>query len=165
MNQCPCGSGKAFSACCAPILAGAAATSPEAMMRSRYSAYVLCDVPHLERSLAPESRHDFDPAATEHWAKSVEWRGLQILSTFVTGADQDRGQVEFVAKFLQDGALQTFHERGRFRRHDGSWVYVDGDMIRAPVVRATPKLGRNEPCPCGSGKKYKHCCAGKPALT
>lgn len=27
-----------------------------------------------------------------------------------------------------------------------------------PVRRATPKVGRNEPCPCGSGKKYKHCC-------
>ncbi|WP_425314952.1 SEC-C metal-binding domain-containing protein [Treponema vincentii] len=26
------------------------------------------------------------------------------------------------------------------------------------VVRTTPKVGRNDPCPCGSGKKYKHCC-------
>ena len=28
----------------------------------------------------------------------------------------------------------------------------------AQVVRITPKVGRNDPCPCGSGKKYKHCC-------
>jgi uncharacterized protein len=27
-----------------------------------------------------------------------------------------------------------------------------------PTRRATPKVGRNDPCPCGSGKKYKHCC-------
>ena len=26
------------------------------------------------------------------------------------------------------------------------------------VRRVTPKVGRNEDCPCGSGKKYKHCC-------
>lgn len=26
------------------------------------------------------------------------------------------------------------------------------------VRRAAPKIGRNDPCPCGSGKKYKHCC-------
>ena len=33
----------------------------------------------------------------------------------------------------------------------------DGEYIE-PYVRATPKVGRNEPCPCGSGKKYKRCC-------
>lgn len=32
-----------------------------------------------------------------------------------------------------------------------------GERI-GPVVRATPKVGRNEPCPCGSGKKHKRCC-------
>ncbi|MBC7802251.1 MAG: SEC-C domain-containing protein, partial [Candidatus Parcubacteria bacterium] len=26
-----------------------------------------------------------------------------------------------------------------------------------PVSRTSPKVGRNEPCPCGSGKKFKHC--------
>ena len=28
---------------------------------------------------------------------------------------------------------------------------------QAPFVRGVPKVGRNEPCPCGSGKKYKQC--------
>ena len=29
-----------------------------------------------------------------------------------------------------------------------------------PIVRAGSKIGRNDPCPCGSGKKYKKCCGG-----
>jgi preprotein translocase subunit SecA len=29
--------------------------------------------------------------------------------------------------------------------------------VSKPIVRDKPKVGRNEPCPCGSGKKYKHC--------
>ena len=45
-------------------------------------------------------------------------------------------------------------------RIDGKWFYVDGDMVKPkPVVRDKPKVGRNEPCPCGSGRKYKKCCA------
>src|SRR3989475_2097356 len=42
-------------------------------------------------------------------------------------------------------------------------VAMDGDgagevSIDLPVRRSLPKVGRNEPCPCGSGKKYKNCC-------
>jgi hypothetical protein len=29
-----------------------------------------------------------------------------------------------------------------------------------PIVNASPKIGRNDPCPCGSGRKYKKCCSG-----
>jgi len=158
MQSCPCGSGKALEQCCGPILAGGPAATPEAMMRSRYSAYVLCATAHLETSLAPESRRDFDLAATENWAKAVTWQGLSILSTSGGGDGEEFGRVEFEAKFRQDGADYTHHENSRFRRHDGTWLYVDGQVIRNPVVRATPKVGRNEPCPCGSGKKYKQCC-------
>jgi SEC-C motif-containing protein len=157
MTQCPCGSGKALEACCGPVLESGIAASPEAMMRSRYSAYVLGNCRHLEISLAPESRRDFDLAATEKWAKAVEWLGLDVLSTSGGGEDEF-GRVEFVARFKQDGAEQAHHENSRFRRHDGNWLYVDGELIRKPVVRATPKVGRNDPCPCGSGKKYKQCC-------
>ena len=34
----------------------------------------------------------------------------------------------------------------------------EGDVKLRPVVRQQPKVGRNDPCPCGSGKKYKKCC-------
>jgi len=154
MSKCPCGSGKNLDQCCGPIIAGGPAASPEAMMRSRYSAYVLNETKHLENSLAPEARKDFDMAATESWAKAVEWLSLSILST--SAGDQE-GRVEFAAKFRQDGTEHTHHEDSRFRLHEGNWLYVDGNIIRNPVVRQGPKVGRNDPCPCGSGKKYKQC--------
>lgn len=162
MSLCPCGSSKDLAECCGPIIESGIAPSPEAMMRSRYSAYVLSACAHLEHSLAPEARHDFDLKATESWSKRVTWRGLEILSTSGGGAGDEIGRVEFIAKFEEGGTAQSHHENSRFRRVDGNWLYVDGEMIRVPVVRATPKVGRNEPCPCASGKKYKQCC-GKAA--
>jgi len=97
-------------------------------------------------------------AGTERWAKAVQWRGLTILATSGGGADETVGSVEFTARFTQDAIEQSHHEVSRFRRLDGNWLYVDGDVIRMPVVRAAPKIGRNDPCPCGSGRKYKQCC-------
>jgi SEC-C motif-containing protein len=49
------------------------------------------------------------------------------------------------------------HEKASFIKEDGQWFYVDGDIIKAPQARSE-KIGRNAPCPCGSGKKYKKCC-------
>lgn len=157
MSQCPCGSGKTLEECCGPILAGGPAASPEALMRSRYSAYALCDVDHLERSLAPEARADHDRAAAEQWAKSVQWLGLEILSTQGGDAEDQTGVVEFSCRFRDSGGEHTHHETSNFRRQDGGWVYVDGKVHNTPVTRG-PKVGRNDPCPCGSGKKYKQCC-------
>jgi len=155
---CPCGSEKPLDECCGPVLAGHPAATPEALMRSRYTAYVLCDVGHLERSLAPESRTDHDRKSAEQWAKSAEWLGLSILATKGGGADETTGSVEFVARYRQDGQVHSLHETSDFRREADSWVYVEGKIHQKPVTRTTPKVGRNEPCPCRSGKKFKQCC-------
>lgn len=157
MTSCPCGSGRELEACCGPIIDGAPAPTPEAMMRSRYSAYVLKRCQHLEDSLAPEARKDFDMASTEKWAAGVEWQGLTIVSTSGGKAGDTKGTVEFIAKFKEGIQDQTHHENSLFRLIDGNWLYVNGDLIRKPMVRETPKVGRNDPCPCGSGKKYKQC--------
>jgi SEC-C motif-containing protein len=127
-------------------------------MRSRYTAYVLCDVDHLERSLAPEARTDHDRDSAEQWAKSVEWLGLSILSTQGGAIDEQSGVVEFEARFRHAGIEQAHHETSTFRRHQDGWLYVDGKVHNKPMVRNGPKIGRNDPCPCGSGRKYKHCC-------
>jgi SEC-C motif-containing protein len=158
MTQCPCGSARILDACCGPILAGAPAPTAEALMRSRYTAYVLCDVDHLERSLAPEVRTDHDRKAAAQWSKSVDWLGLSILASQGGEPADTAGAVEFVARYRQNGLEQSHHETSNFRRHEGTWVYVDGKMHNKPAIRNGPKIGRNEPCPCGSGKKYKHCC-------
>jgi SEC-C motif domain protein len=158
MSLCPCGSGREFDACCGPILAGAPAPTPEALMRSRYSAFALGAIDHIERTHAPEVRADFDRANAEAWSKEARWDGLEIRAVEGGGTDENEGIVEFVARFRQGGHSHLHHERASFRRDDGVWYYVDGELNPKPATRHVVKVGRNDPCPCGSGKKYKKCC-------
>ncbi len=154
---CPCASGKAFADCCAPFLDGKALPpTAEALMRSRYSAFATGNIEYLEESLMPGTRGDFDAAAVGEWSKSSEWTGLQIRSVEAGGVDDSEGHVEFVALFRQEGADRVHHETGHFGRKDGRWYYVEGTMGSRP--RTVIKIGRNDPCTCGSGKKYKKCC-------
>ena len=130
-----------------------------ALMRSRYTAYVTQNIDHVVASHQKAGRGDVDRDAAMEWAKGAEWVGLEIVDSEAGGANDDTGIVEFIARFRVDGAEQMHHERSRFVREEGQWFYVDGDMVRAkPVRRDEPKVGRNEPCPCGSGKKFKKCC-------
>lgn len=157
--SCPCGSHLPFETCCGPILAGAPAPTAEALMRSRYTAYVKHDYAHLERSLTREQRVDFKADEARRWAESSEWLGLKIVDTKGGGADDTEGTVSFVARFRLDGQEREHVEVARFVREDGRWAYAGQEEIKPVTVRREgPKIGRNDPCPCGSGKKYKKCC-------
>ena len=129
-------------------------------MRSRYTAYVLCDVEHLKRSLDPRWHATFDADGSKEWSEKATWKGLTILSTKGGGEGEEEGEVEFVARFEMDGEEQQLRERSRFRKRGGEWRYLDGKVKSnsEPVVASGPKVGRNDPCPCGSGKKFKKCC-------
>ena len=61
---------------------------------------------------------------------------------------------------LQEDALTHVHGPNCNHDHHG---HSHGHS-HAPYV-APPKVGRNDPCPCGSGKKHKACCLSKPAAT
>jgi len=150
-KQCRCGSGERFDACCGPYLAGLPAPTAEALMRSRYTAFARGDGAYIARTFAPEYR---DAANTT--LPDITWVGLKINGK--TGGDpaDTTGTVDFTARFKEDGATRIHRENSRFRREDGLWVYVDGSVVTTP----TGKTGRNDPCPCGSGKKYKRCCGG-----
>jgi SEC-C motif-containing protein len=159
MSNCPCGSGLSYESCCGPIIAGAPAPTAEAMMRSRYSAYVKREYAHLERTLSAEQRKDFAPDEARRWAESSEWLGLTILRTEKGAPDDQEGVVEFSARFRIEGKDQEHIEAAVFGREDGNWVYVGQLQPKGQTVRREqPKVGRNDPCPCGSGKKFKKCC-------
>lgn len=174
--KCPCDSGFEFGQCCEPFLLGASAPeTAEKLMRSRYTAFVRADMDYIKRTLAPESRRDFDMEANRKWAKESKWHGLKILSTKDGGATGKTGIVEFIATFEQDGQALEHHEVAKFRRGDnGTWLFVEGDSHTHPQGeghahshakpethrREQPKVGRNDACVCGSGKKYKKCCGG-----
>ena len=100
-----------------------------------------------------------DPETTKGWAEKSDWKGLEIVSTDKGGTGDDQGMVEFKAHFAFEGEDKEHHETATFKKMDGRWYYVDGQVKGpAPVQRDEPKVGRNDPCPCGSGKKFKKCC-------
>jgi len=160
MDLCPCGSKKQYDHCCLPIINGEEkATTAEQLMRSRYSAHVNHEIDYIFRSNHPNKQKEFDRKATYKFATESDWLGLEIKKTIGGGVDDVKGQVEFIARFKLKHATQFMHELSNFEKIDGIWYYVDGtSMPIKQVVRSTRKLGRNEPCTCGSGKKYKKCC-------
>lgn len=129
-------------------------------MRARYSAYARGDVTYLEQSLHPKSRDTFDAQATRDWAAKSEWNGLEVLRSEQGGADDNDGIVEFIARYRNEGQDLEHREVAEFKRDGNEWKFVDGRVFGLdPIVREDAKVGRNDPCPCGSGKKFKKCCA------
>jgi SEC-C motif-containing protein len=159
MKTCACGSGKSYSDCCEPYIKGKkAAPTAEALMRSRYTAYVEHAIEYIVNTCVPEGRDDIDMEQTRSWSEKSQWLGLTILSTDKGGPADTEGIVEFEAAYALDGLKDVHHERAYFKKMDNTWLYEKGEIVPTTIVRAAPKVGRNDPCPCGSGKKYKHCC-------
>ncbi len=164
-ETCPCRASAQekldFAACCGPYLAREKLPpTAEALMRSRYSAFVKGDVDYLFDTLAPDQRKDFNREATSEWSRKSEWLGLDIIETIEGRENDATGTVTFTAHFNRDGKKLAHKEKSLFSRDpkDGRWQFVDELTIKsAPVVRGA-QPGRNDPCPCGSGKKYKKCC-------
>lgn len=162
ISKCPCGSEAAFADCCQPILEGSPAPSAEALVRSRYTAFVVKNLDHVERTHAPEVRDDFNRAEAERLAQDCEWGNLRIHRATEIG---DTAEVEFVVKFRRENRLVTGATASKFRREQGQWLYVSSKP--APHIanlRIGPKVGRNDQCPCNSGKKYKKCCLESEAV-
>lgn len=139
MMDCPCGLPFSFQDCCAQVIQQDQACSPERLMRSRYSAYVVQDVTYLHTSWHSSTRPE---SIRLH---PVEWLKLTVLHA-------DTASVTFHAFFKEGGKHKLLHEKSSFAQEQGKWRYVEG-KCRIDTVR------RNDVCPCGRAKKYKHCCA------
>lgn len=161
MSLCYCGSGREFTACCEPYISGAAvAPTAESLMRSRYSAHCVGNYDYLDATVHPDIRDEGDHAEMQKWSEAVTWEGLEILSVKEGTENDVTGNVSFTARYAMRDVPQTFTEDAFFRKEEGKWYYVDGSVRgQTPVRRDEPKVGRNDPCPCGSGKKFKKCCA------
>jgi len=158
--QCPCQSGVLFQKCCEPVIRGEKqAQTAEQLMRARYTAYTRVDMNFIEQTHDPKHRADVDMAASREWAETTKWTGLEIVGTNQGGLNDEVGTVEFKATFETDQGPQVHHELSGFCKREGTWFYSDSALPKGhTVVRAHPKVGRNDPCSCGSGKKYKKCC-------
>ncbi|PLX95890.1 MAG: hypothetical protein C0619_00605 [Desulfuromonas sp.] len=158
MNNCPCGSGNEYAACCEPIITGkTTAETAEQLMRARYSAHEKVEIDFIFESTHPDYREGYDHKGTRDWAEKAEWLGLEILGTTAGGPGDEEGEVEFIARFRSKEGVRNHHERGQFKRKRKQWLFTEGKMVKSQPVSVT-KIGRNDPCSCGSGKKYKKCC-------
>ena len=164
MAECYCGSGKNYEECCEPIIKGKkAAVTAEELMRARYSAFAAHEIDFIMDTVVPDQTGNMTRDAVERWSKKTDWKKLEITGTEAGGKNDETGSVDFKAFSMLDGVMQCHHEHAMFKKINGKWFFEDGTQIMPEQVRReTPKVGRNDPCPCGSGKKYKKCC-GKDA--
>ncbi|MGF1457452.1 MAG: YchJ family protein [Leptolyngbyaceae cyanobacterium] len=153
LTLCPCGSQRSLMRCCGPYLAGQTrALTAEALMRSRYTAYCQQNIDYLVATHHPTKRALSDRSALRQSMQNTTWLGLTILNVQQGQPADPTGVVEFVARF-QNSSLgySQIHERSQFKQQKGRWFYLDGEQL--PAIEPQ----RNEPCWCGSGKKYKQC--------
>ncbi len=149
-SNCPCGSGRRYGRCCGPFISQTAvAENAPQLMRSRYSANVVGARAYLAASWHPDYR-PAEPAPDPE----IRWLGLEIIAADERG---DHASVEFEARLLARGRVDALHERSEFVREGGRWFYTRGEIL--PPSFAPWKPGRNDACPCGSGRKFKRCCA------
>lgn len=152
MSQaCPCGSGNSLAQCCGRYHAGTPAPSAQNLMRSRYSAYVLGLVDYLIATTLPAQQAGLDRAAISAWSLASTWLGLEVENAGLIGGRPEHAVVTFTARWHDDAGEHSHRERSAFVQHAGRWYFID------PTVPL--KAGRNDPCPCASGEKFKKCCA------
>ncbi|BDY05322.1 hypothetical protein F0521_23630 [Ferrimonas sp. YFM] len=119
-------------------------------MRSRYTAFATAQAGYLLATHDPDTRQGLTEQALKQSCEKSDFVGLQIMDA--PPYQQDKGEVEFRAWYRQGNEILALWERSQFRRQDSRWYYCRGD------IRPSIKLGRNDPCPCGSDKKAKKCC-------
>ncbi len=125
-------------------------------MRSRFTAHSLHDFEHLHRTYWPTARRPY--VAEPDVAPRMNWTRL-VIHAHEAGAKPDTAFVDFTAYHRDDSGEQAFHEKSEFLRVAGEWYYTRSVRQGPAPLKAThPKVGRNDPCPCGSGKKFKQCC-------
>jgi SEC-C motif-containing protein len=157
MQPCPCGTGKNYVECCGVFIEDQQTPlTPEALMRSRYTAYTQANTDYLLQTMKAPAKARFDAKSSAEWAMQVKWIKLDIK---MASTQESKGVVEFIAYFKEKGKLNAIHERSEFQYEEGVWYYVDGEHL--PLSDSSffhLRIGRNDLCPCGSGKKYKTCC-------
>ena len=123
-HLCPCDSGKLFKLCCQPYVEQINdAPTAEALMRSRYTAFVLLNEDYLRYSWHPDTC-----PKNVHLNKNAQWLGLKIKSTVAGDENDDTGEVEFVARNKVNGKASRLHECSRFSRYKNRWVYLNGEI-------------------------------------
>lgn len=156
-DLCPCGSQKSYHDCCQPFITHAKnPVTAEQLLRSRYTAFVIKDIDYVIDTHHPITRNTLSRAVLKDWIENSVWQELKIISVTNGGSGDDEGMIEFRAKYTEHGKALTHYETSVFKKYQGEWYFYD--TYKPETVRIEHKIGRNDPCSCGSGKKFKKCC-------
>ena len=127
MDLCPCGSEKEYADCCQPLIDGdQVAETAEALMRSRYSAHAKKAFDYIFDTTLPANRQEDDRKGTAAWSRKLDWQRLEVRQVDAGGPDDDKGTVEFVARYRKNSKAFEHHEIAEFVRVDGRWYFKDG---------------------------------------
>jgi SEC-C motif-containing protein len=152
---CLCGSGLAYLECCGQFHNGdKTPATAEGLMRSRFTAYALRNTEYLMATWDATTR----PKAIDFSKETAEWLRLIIEMVKKGGPKDSKGLVEFKAFYRQDGVEQVMSETSRFTKQAGRWFYLGGVVKLIGNANQQINEGKNAPCSCGSGKKFKRCC-------
>ncbi|WP_299071535.1 YchJ family protein [uncultured Paraglaciecola sp.] len=153
IKNCFCGSGLTFEQCCQGLINGeVAAKNAEALMRSRFSAYVIKNYQYILLTYASTQRAQLTVSELANSSLDTHWLSLQVLAHHV---QKSTAQVEFKAFYQVDNGYFVMHELSDFVFEAGKWLYTSG-VIQNGSGKFFPE--RNSQCLCASGKKFKKCC-------
>ncbi|EKD27743.1 MAG: hypothetical protein ACD_79C00596G0002 [uncultured bacterium] len=161
MSNCPCGSEKEYTVCCEPLINGSRkALTAKELMCARYSAFAKGEVDFIMQTIIPQKQKDYDKNQVKDWSLHSEWQKLEIVETEKGQENDSEGIVEFIAHYKTKKDEVKHHEIAFFKKEKDIWYFFDGKYPKQEqFIRNDPKIGRNDPCVCGSGKKYKKCCS------
>ena len=157
MNEllCLCGSQVKYNACCQPYHDDKKRPdTAENLMRSRFAAYAMRNSEYLLKTWDTGKR----PEEINFSKEDVVWTKLEIVSTKKGSASDSKGLVEFKAYYESENEEYVMKEMSRFKKQAGQWMYMDGLVSSVGKVGQQTNQGKNAPCSCGSGKKFKRCC-------
>lgn len=156
---CPCSSGLELAQCCQPFVRGKSQpATAEQLLRSRYTAFALGEIDYVLATHHTRTRHEVKREEIEDWSRNSEWLGLKIVQTEAGQASDTQGTILFCAQYKQGDESHDHWEQSYFEKEGGEWRFLDAKGVQAgPIRRDAPKIGRNDPCHCGSGQKYKKC--------
>jgi SEC-C motif domain protein len=154
---CLCGSGIEYRQCCEPFHSGdELPATAEKLMRSRFTAYALDKTQYVQDTWDASTRPK--PEKTQLAEENIDWQRLEIIDTKKGESNDSKGIVEFKAFYLNNGEAYRLHEVSRFVKTSGRWFYLDGVVKKVGKIIQQSNQGKNAPCSCGSGKKFKRCC-------
>jgi SEC-C motif domain protein len=156
---CPCGSETALKDCCLPIIQGKKTPqTAEQLLRSRYTAFTLGETDYVLSTHHSRTLHEVKREEIEEWSKSSQWLGLKIVQSEAGKETDTQGTIVFCARYHSEGKDHDHWEQSYFEKENGQWRFLDAKGIQSGTFRReAPKVGRNDPCHCGSGQKYKKC--------